>query len=465
LRETNDAAARIYPAGLWLAGRVTVVVGGGTIAQRRVAGLRAASADVTVIAPELTTALEAMAEASELRWLRRGYREGDLAEAWYVVAATDDAAVNAAVAGEAERRRVFCSRADDARDSSAWTPAVGRRGALTIAVLCDGVDEASIREEVANSPARVAADTARRQGARRGDPRRSAALRDAVLSGLDDGTLAMPSRRAPGGSVALVGGGPGDADLITVRGRALLAAADVVIVDRLAPRELLAQLAPDVEVVDAAKVPRGRAMAQDEINKLLVSHARAGRFVVRLKGGDPFVFGRGMEEVAFCAEAGVPCTVVPGVTSAIAVPAIAGVPVTHRGVSHEFTVVSGHVPPGSPDSLIDWAALARLRGTLVLLMSLAWLDEIADALVEHGKPASTPAVVVQEGSLPNERRLFTTLGRLAADTKAATIHPPAIVVIGDVVALGHADRSARDSLDPVTEAATRPHAGPGMAGE
>ena len=161
--------------------------------------------------------------------------------------------------------------------------------------------------------------------------------------------------------VALVGGGPGDPELITVRGRRLLARADVVVVDRLAPRELLDELPPHVEVVDAAKIPYGRAASQDVINATLIEQAKAGKFVVRLKGGDSYVFGRGYEELLACAAAGVPVTVVPGVTSAFAVPAVAGVPVTHRGVAHEVVVVSGHVAPDDERSLVDWNALARLQ--------------------------------------------------------------------------------------------------------
>ena len=228
-------------------------------------------------------------------------------------------------------------------------------------------------------------------------------MRDAVVEGLRDGTLAAPQHRTRTPGVALVGGGPGDPDLITVRGRRLLAEADVVVADRLGPRDLLDELPPHVEVIDAAKIPYGRAMAQEAINEALIEHARAGKFVVRLKGGDPFVFGRGMEEAQACAEAGIPCTVVPGISSSISVPAAAGIPVTHRGVAHEFTVVCGHVAPDDPRSLVDWAALARLRGTLVLLMAVEQIGAIAAALIaarpgpghpgrrrpggHHGRPA------------------------------------------------------------------------------
>jgi uroporphyrin-III C-methyltransferase/precorrin-2 dehydrogenase/sirohydrochlorin ferrochelatase len=262
-----------------------------------------------------------------------------------------------------------------------------------------------------------------------------------VVAGLTDGSIADRAAR-PGaggtGSVVLVGGGPGDPGLITVRGRQALAQADVVVADHLAPQALLSSLPPEVEVIDAAKLPRGRFMAQEQINRLLVEHALAGRRVVRLKGGDPFVFGRGMEEVEACAAAGVPVEVVPGVTSAIGVPGLAGIPVTHRGLTHEFVVVSGHVPPGHPQSLVDWPALARLRGTLVVLMGVDTAPAIAAALVEHGRDPGTPVAVVSEGSTPNQRTVRTTLAGLAATVAEEGIRPPAVWVVGEVVALGAA---------------------------
>ncbi|MFP5345595.1 MAG: uroporphyrinogen-III C-methyltransferase, partial [Actinomycetes bacterium] len=235
------------------------------------------------------------------------------------------------------------------------------------------------------------------------------------------------------GVVVLVGGGPGDPDLITVRGRQALAAADVVVVDHLAPQSLLASLRTDVEVVDASKLPRGRAMAQEAINALLVSHARAGKRVVRLKGGDPFVFGRGMEEVEYCAAAGVPVEVVPGVTSAIGVPAVAGIPVTHRGLTQEFVVVSGHVPPGHPQSLVDWAAIGRLTGTVVVLMGVETAPVIAAALIHHGRRPDTPVAVVTDGTTSRERTVRTTLEHLGTAIDDEGIRPPAVWVVGDVV--------------------------------
>jgi uroporphyrin-III C-methyltransferase/precorrin-2 dehydrogenase/sirohydrochlorin ferrochelatase len=401
---TFDSATPLYPAGLRLEGRRVVVVGGGRVAQRRIPFLLTTGARIEVISPATTPAVEGHARAKDLVWHEREYRHGDLDGAWYVVVATDRRDVNEMVSAEAEARRVFCVRSDDAGAATAWTPATGRHGPLTVAVL----------------------------GSR--DPRRSAAVRDEILSRLRSGEIAAPKDRVKTPGVVLVGGGPGDPELITVAGRRALQEADVVVADRLAPQELLAELSPEVELVDATKLPRGRSATQPTINALLIERARAGMQVVRLKGGDPFVFGRGFEEAAACAAAGVSCRIIPGVTSAISVPGLAGFPVTHRGVAHEFTVVSGHVPPDHPGSLVNWASLAQLRGTLVLLMAVENIRAIADVLLANGKPAGTAAAAVQDGSLSTQRSIVSTLDRLAGDLAEQGLRPPATIVIGDVVA-------------------------------
>jgi uroporphyrin-III C-methyltransferase/precorrin-2 dehydrogenase/sirohydrochlorin ferrochelatase len=245
-----------------------------------------------------------------------------------------------------------------------------------------------------------------------------------------------PSAASPRiGSVTLIGAGPGDPELITVKGRRLLATATIVVVDHLAPALLLDELGPDVEVVDASKLPYGPQRAQTEINRILVDRARAGHTVARLKGGDPYVFGRGGEEVLACVAAGVPVTVVPGVTSAFAAPAAAGIPVTHRGVTHEVVVVAGHLPPGDPQSLVDWPALARLRGTVCVLMGLKNLGAIAAALIEGGRDVATPAAVVQDGTTEHQRTVHAPLAKIAAAADAAGLRSPAIVVIGAVADL------------------------------
>ncbi|MDP9823063.1 uroporphyrinogen-III C-methyltransferase [Nocardioides massiliensis] len=402
-RRTDDEPA-IYPVGLRLGGRRVVVVGGGHVAQRRVPTLLTAGALVTVVSPEVTPALEGLAGGGEITWTPRGFEAGDLDDAWYVIAATDDAEVNRAVSAAAEERRVFCVRSDDGLAASAWTPATGRYAGMTVAVL----------------------------GNR--EPRRSAAIRDQLLGALRDGLVDV--RAEPRAAcVTLVGGGPGDPELVTLAARRAVAEADVVVADRLAPRELLSELAPDVELVDVTKLPRGRSALQEEINRVLVERALAGKRVVRLKGGDNFVFGRGFEEIEACAAAGVPVEVIPGLSSAIAVPGRAGIPLTHRGMTHEFTVVSGHLPPGHPDSLVAWEALARTRGTLVLLMAVQNAGTIAEALVEHGRAGTTPVAVISDGTMAVEREVITTLDGLGAAIEAEQVKPPAIIVIGDVVGL------------------------------
>ncbi|WP_433431702.1 uroporphyrinogen-III C-methyltransferase [Nonomuraea sp. CA-141351] len=395
-----------YLLGLRLSGRRVLVVGGGRVAQRRVPALLEAGAEVTVVSPGVTPALDDLIAAGRVTWHARPYEVGDCDGAWLVQACTDDRSVNTAVAAEAEAKRVWCVRADDKDASAAWTPATGRVDEISVAVTAGG------------------------------DPRRAAGIRDAVVGALRDGTVDARRNRTKPVGVALVGGGPGDPGLITVRGRQLLAQADVVVADRLAPRALLDELAPDVELIDAAKVPYGRSLSQETINELLIDRARQGKFVVRLKGGDPFVFGRGGEEMIACARSGIPVLVVPGITSAVAVPAAAGVPVTHRGVSQEFHVISVHVAPDDPKSTVDWPALARSQGTLVLLMAVERLAKVAEALLRDGRSPDTPAMVVQDGTLPTQRAVIASLSTVADRVSAAGIRPPAIVIVGDVVKVG-----------------------------
>ncbi|CRK58559.1 Siroheme synthase / Precorrin-2 oxidase / Sirohydrochlorin ferrochelatase / Uroporphyrinogen-III methyltransferase [Alloactinosynnema sp. L-07] len=394
-----------YLAGLDLAGRRVVVVGGGTVAQRRLPRLVASGARVEVVSPEVTPSVQGMVDAGEVTWHARRYVDGDLAAAWYVLCCTSDGAVNAAVAAEAERVRVFCVRADAGSEGSAVTPATGEYEGLLVGVLAGGAHS------------------------------RSAAVRDGLLEALREGRVSDQVRSPELPGVALVGGGPGDPELITVRGRRLLSRADVVVADRLGPRDLLDELAPSVTVIDAAKIPYGRAATQEAINDALITHAKAGKFVVRLKGGDPYLFGRGFEELIACAKAGVPVTVVPGITSAFAVPAIADVPVTHRGVAHEVVVVSGHVGPDDPTSLTDWSALASLKGTIVLMMGVDKLDQFATTLIKGGREGSTPVAVIQEGTTRNQRVLRSTLAEVAADVAAQGIRPPAVTIIGAVAGL------------------------------
>lgn len=240
---------------------------------------------------------------------------------------------------------------------------------------------------------------------------------------------------SPFQGVTLVGGGPGDVELLTLAGMRALLGADVVVHDRLGPVALLDELPPEVERINVAKVPRGAFTPQETINQVLLDKARQGLSVVRLKGGDGYVFGRGFEELLFLQKHGIAVRVVPGISSSLSVPALAGIPVTHRGVVHEFTVVSGHVPPGHPDSLVDWPALARMRGTVVAMMAVENAGAIARALLDGGRPAGQPVAVICDGSMPTQRILRTTLASLGATVRDEQVRPPAIIVVGQVASL------------------------------
>ncbi|MDG4841158.1 uroporphyrinogen-III C-methyltransferase [Micromonospora sp. WMMD967] len=428
-----------YPLGLRLDGRRVVVVGGGAVATRRVPALLDAGADVLLVAPELTPALRARADAGRLHWVPRRFAPEDLDGAWLVQVAIDDPVAAASVSALAAERRIFCVRADDRSAATAWTPAVTRHGPVTVAVLGGGDPRRAmtVRDAIRDLLAARLAPGGSARPQSQSDTEVTSAAIGATAAGTPGATGAPGDIGAPAGRqvgrVALVGAGPGDPELITVQGWRLLTEADVVVADRLVPGLLLDELRPDVELVDASKIPYGPSRAQEEINQILVDRALAGAFVVRLKGGDPYVFGRGGEELLACAEAGVPVTVVPGVTSSIAAPAAAGIPVTHRGVAHEFTVVSGHLAPDAPASLVRWDALAGLRGTLVILMGLKNLAAISETLIAHGRPPQTPAAVVQEATTGAQRVLRSTLDAVAADVLAADLRPPAVVVVGDVV--------------------------------
>lgn len=258
-------------------------------------------------------------------------------------------------------------------------------------------------------------------------------LRDADLILQGGPTAPDPDRILGTGVVTLVGGGPGDPGLVTVAGRTAIESADVIVTDRLAPLAALVWARADAEIVDVAKIPGGRSTSQDEINRLLIEHAKSGRHVVRFKGGDNFVFGRGSEEILACLDAGIVTRVVPGVSSAIAAPAMAGIPVTHRGLTQGFTVISGHVPPDHPDSTLDYGALARSGATIVVLMGVRTLAAICSALIDGGLDPLTPAAVVADGTLPSQDVVRGTIATIAES--ASHLSAPAVAVIGEVASI------------------------------
>ncbi len=446
--ERNTAATRRghardvdhpYPLHLDLSGRRAVVVGGGPVGARRARELVSAGADVLLVAPQACEEVVAMADAGDLAWRQGRWCATDLDGAWLVHTATGDARTDDAVAAEATSRRTWCVRASrtegDAR-TRAWTPAVVRQDDVVISVTAGG------------------------------DPRRSAALRDGVRLGLSSGALPLRRHRRPSadhdrgglGRVTLVGGGPGDASLITLAGRRALAEADVVVVDRLAPRALLDELDADVEVVDVGKAPDHHPVPQREIERVLVDRALRGLRVVRLKGGDGYVFGRGAEEAAACRAAGITVDVVPGITSALAVPAAAGIPVTHRGVARSVTVMTGHEVLGD-DELLDLAAQTARGGTLVVLMGVSRLPELAAGLAAQGADPDLPVALVESGCTPEQRTTTATLATAAQVAQSRGVRAPAVIVIGLVAAMAHpTPQQPTPVVDLRTRATTRPPA-------
>ncbi|MCA1722977.1 MAG: siroheme synthase CysG [Thermomicrobia bacterium] len=439
-----------YMVALDLVGRHCVVVGGGAVAERKVAGLRDASAAVTLIAPTLTVALSELADREEITAIRRPYRAGDLLGAFLTVAATDDPLTNQQIAADAHLSGVLVNVVDEPRSGDFTVPAVTHRGSLTVGVSTRGRSPAlatRVRDFIAgmltdDHVALLDRVVALRAEHRHDPPAWRAAFTPAVLAraaaGDVDGAeqllrsqLNDLDRPRPAPRVSLVGAGPGDPGLLTVRGRERLQCADVVIYDRLVDPRLLDLAPPSAARINVGKRPRGNGETQEYINQLLIEHGHAGRMVVRLKGGDPFVFGRGGEEAAALAAAGIPFEVVPGVSSAIAVPAAAGIPVTHRGVSESVVITTGH---DAGTHARDWAALAR-TGTLVFLMGAQALPQIVSNLLKAGCAPDSPAAAITWGTWATQHTIVSSLAELPERVEREAIGAPMTIVVGQVVAL------------------------------
>ena len=389
--------------GLDLRGRRVLVAGGGRVAARRVRRFLAEGAEVVVVAPAATEDLATQALHGDVEWRRTAVAPQDLDGAWLAVAATDDPDVNDAVASWAAQRRIWCVNASNAAAGTARQAATSTHGEVRIGVLST------------DKP----------------DPARIRGVRDAISAHVDSGGVDLRRRRKGAGRVILVGSGPGDPGLLTVRARQALAEAHVVVSDRLGATEVLATLPYDVEVLNVGKSPEKHPVPQEEINRLLVDRAGAGATVVRLKGGDPFLFGRGGEEIAACVAAGIPVEVVPGVSSAFAVPGLAKIPVTHREVTASVVVSGGHAGP-------DPAAIAAVAkgATGVFLMAVASLPDICEAALAAGVSPTTPVALIESGSTPRERVTRGTVASIAQLAQEAEVKPPAIVVIGEVARPG-----------------------------
>lgn len=443
--------------------RHVTVVGGGLVATRKVELLLRCEARITVVAPELHRELRelvAMTARRVLRHLPERFEAHQLEGAELVIAATDSAETNAAVAEAAKARGIPVNVVDDAELSTFIVPAIVDRAPVVVAVGTGGASPVLARwlraRIEALLPARVGA-LARFLGRHRDAVRRIVPLlkRRAFWERVLDGPIATSvlagddaqaeralaaslaaaraRREQPGtGEVYLIGAGPGDPDLLTLKALQLLHKADVVLYDRLVPAAVLDRARRDALRVSVGKTVGEHEMTQERINELLVSYAKAGQRVARLKSGDPFIFGRGGEELQALARHGIPVTVVPGITAALGAAAAAAIPLTHRHASHAVTLVTGHLADAGS---LDWAALARGGQTVVFYMSVAHLESIVARLVEAGAPVSRPVAFVERATQPEERIVRSSLANAVSDARRTQIKAPALFIVGDVTAL------------------------------
>ena len=446
-----------FAAFLDLRGKPGIVVGGGAVAALKAEALLRSGVRVTVIAPRLGGRLAELVLLGALRHEDRRFQPGDLVGAEIAMAATDDAAVNAAVAAAARALKIPVNVADDAASSTFIMPSVVDRPPLQIAISSAGTSPVLARKlrtiieaVVPFAFGRLAALAGRfRAASKRRHPDPEARRRfweevmdgpvaDMVLCGnevLAEKALEEKLDEASKlqGFVSLVGAGPGDPELLTLRALRVMQRANVVLYDHLVAPALVDLARRDAERIYVGKEKDNHALPQEEINALMVRLAREGKRVVRLKGGDPFIFGRGGEEIDSLAAQGIAFEVVPGVTAAAGAASYAGIPLTHRDHAHACIFVTGHLKNGAAQ--LDWASLVRPRQTIVVYMGVGAVAAICAGLVEHGLPASTPAALVEKATLREQRVVEGTLGSLAEKSLLAGVRPPALLIVGEVVRL------------------------------
>jgi uroporphyrin-III C-methyltransferase / precorrin-2 dehydrogenase / sirohydrochlorin ferrochelatase len=447
------------PIFLNVRGQACLVVGGGDVAARKVEMLLKAQASVTVVAPELCSALATLSKAGKLTHIGATFSDAQVGGQRVVIAATDDEAVNRAVAEAAQRRNIPVNVVDRPELCSFIMPAIIDRSPVVVAVSSGGASpvlarllRARLESLVPASYGRLATlvsafrDKVKARFAP-GAERRvfwervlQGAVAEMVYAGRDEEAraalekqLASPQGGIAQGEVYLVGGGPGDPDLLTFRALRLMQQADVVVYDRLVSKQVLELVRRDAEKLYAGKERDNHAIPQEDINQLLVRLAKEGKRVLRLKGGDPFIFGRGGEEIETLAAEGIPFQVVPGITAASGCAAYSGIPLTHRDYSQAVVFVTGHLQDGTVN--LNWKALAQPNQTVVFYMGLHGVPAICAGLTSHGMPASTPVALIQQGTTPNQRVYVSTLQYLPELVQKESIKAPTLIIVGDVVLL------------------------------
>lgn len=456
-----------------IAERLCVVIGGGDVATRKVVMLRKAQGNVTVISPELSNELQTMLANGEIQYLPGSFSPEQLTGACLVIAATDDQAVNEAVSVAAKRLNIPVNVVDAPALCTFTMGSIIDRSPVVIAVSSEGnapVLARHIRSKIETMlPAaygRIAAiagefrDQVKNKFATTQLRRRfwegvlNGPLVERVLSGQEQAArdllselLAQSDDAPTRGEVYLVGGGPGDPDLLTFRALRLMQQCDVCVYDKLVSKEVMELVRRDAELVYVGKSRDQHTLPQEEINALLARLALEGKRVLRLKGGDPFIFGRGGEEIETLMQHSIPFQVVPGITAANGVSSYAGIPLTHRDYAQACLFITGHLKEGTID--LDWQAMARPRQTVVIYMGLVGLEQICAQLIAHGVSPEMPAAVIQQGTTQKQRVVESTLANLASDVATAGLKPPSLTIIGEVVKL----RSRLNWFTPSEDAA------------
>lgn len=452
---------RFLPIFMRVKQRACLVVGGGEVAARKVSLLRRAGAEVRVVAPHLCADLTALHKGNDIVWRQGEFASTDLDDAVLVVAATDDAGVNARVSDEAGRRRLPVNVVDQPALCSFIFPSIIDRSPVAVAVSTGGASpvlarmlRARLETLIPTGYGRLAEllegfrDSVKQRFASSRERRRfwerllSGPLPEQVFAGHNERAVTLISEAlaaadvdadASGGEVYLVGAGPGDPDLLTFRALRLMQMADVVLFDRLVSDDIMALVRQDAQRIYVGKKRDFHSVRQEEISRLLADLAQQGKRVLRLKGGDPFIFGRGGEEIEVLAAEGIPFQVVPGITAASGCASYAGIPLTHRDYAHSVIFVTGHLKDGEPD--LDWQRLTVPNQTVVIYMGLHGLSILCQRLQEHGVSAAMPAAIVEQGTTSRQRVFTATLATLSDVVAAADVHAPTLIIIGDVVRL------------------------------
>lgn len=468
-----------FPAFLNLKDRACLIVGGGPVALRKARLLNAAGARITLVAPEICADLRDFALQNGHTILQRYYRPSDVKGHWLVISATGDAAVEQAVFRHASEAGVFCNSVDDIANCSYITPAIVDRSPIVVAISSGGAAPVLARKLRAqietllpngiSALASLARDWRDRVGLRIGDllgrrrfwesvfdgPAASHAMAgerekaETIMSELLESSVAEQT-----GEAWLVGAGPGDPGLLTIRALQTMQTADVILHDRLVSAEILELARRDADLISVGKIPGCRMNSQQEINELLVSLVKSGRRVCRLKGGDPFIFGRGGEEAEALEAAGLPYQVVPGITAAAGCAAYSGIPLTHRDLSQSVAFVTAH----GKDSIdnLDWVSLARDKQTLAFYMAVKRFPDLMNNLTSNGRSVDTPIAIIEKGTTPAQRVIRGTLGQLALLAEAHRVAAPAMLIVGEVAALGQAGQTALAESPQITKNYAKP---------